>query len=193
MITNLQSRLFSVMPRKMKVNHMSYTQIPPWLKKQDRDPFDYQLRSKAEVQEDQKYFPPDFQWIMQFDKYPSGDTREHVSQRIDHRDKKAKIFFDMRDMNLSPEQRERLIFLLGRRYEEKDGHQFKIVYRDFKTYQANYIRAMEIFREIYWEAIRAPSRCITMDRNPYRREQLTKKFYGKTAEERKANRKLYAR
>ena len=97
----------------------------------------------------------------------------------------------MRDMGLSPEQRERLIFLLGPRYE--GGHQFKIVYRDFKTFQANYIRAMEIFREIYWEAIRAPSRCITLDRNPYRREKLMKKFYGKTKEERKANRKLFAK
>jgi len=53
---------------------------------------------------------------MQFDKYPSGDTRENETQRIDHRDKKAKVFFDMRDMKLSPEQRERLIFLLGPRY-----------------------------------------------------------------------------
>jgi hypothetical protein len=33
----------------MKVHHMSYTQVPSWLKKQDRDQFDYELRSKAEV------------------------------------------------------------------------------------------------------------------------------------------------
>ena len=59
---------------------MTYTQIPPWLKKQDRDPFDYQLRSKAEVQEEQKYYPPDFKFMLQFDKYPSGDVREHESQ-----------------------------------------------------------------------------------------------------------------
>lgn len=41
-------------------------------------------------------------------------------------------------------------------------------------------------REIYWEALRAPSRCATFTRNPYRREQITKKMLGKTKEERKA-------
>jgi hypothetical protein len=40
---------FGVMPRKMKVKHMSYTQVPDWLKKQERDPFNYQLRSKQEI------------------------------------------------------------------------------------------------------------------------------------------------
>ena len=40
---------FGVMPRKMKVHHMSYTQVPDWLKKQERDPFNYQLRSKQEI------------------------------------------------------------------------------------------------------------------------------------------------
>ena len=46
------------------------------------------------------------------------------------------------------------------------------------------MRALETFREIFWEAKRAPSRNATMTRNPYRREFLTKKFYGKTKEER---------
>ena len=41
---------------------MKYTQIPDWLKRQDRDPFAYQLRSKEEVMEDHKYFPPNFEW-----------------------------------------------------------------------------------------------------------------------------------
>ena len=53
---------FGVMPRKMKVKHMSYTQVPDWLKKQERDPFNYQLRSKQEIQEEQKFFPSDFMW-----------------------------------------------------------------------------------------------------------------------------------
>lgn len=48
---------------------------------------------------------------------------------------------------------------------------------------------MEQLREIYWEALRAPSRCATLTRNPYRREYLIKKMYGKTKEERKANKK----
>ena len=49
------------------------------------------------------------------------------------------------------------------------------------------MKAIEQFREIYWEAKRAPSRNITMDRNPYRREFLTKKVLGKTKAERDAS------
>ena len=44
---------------------------------------------------------------------------------------------------------------------------------------------MEILREIYWESKRAPADCATLRRNPYRREKIIKKFYGKTREERK--------
>jgi len=47
-------------PRKAKVKHMTYTQIPEWLEKQERDLFDYKLRSKEEVMEQHKYFPPQF-------------------------------------------------------------------------------------------------------------------------------------
>ena len=49
------------------------------------------------------------------------------------------------------------------------------------------MRCLEQLREIYWEALRAPTRCATFTRNPYRREFLIKKKYGKTKEERKAN------
>lgn len=82
---------------------MSYTQVPSWLKKQDRDQFDYELRSKAEVMRQHKYYPPDFEWKLEFSKFPAGDVREHGDTRIDHRDKIAKITFDLRDLNLSPE------------------------------------------------------------------------------------------
>ena len=49
---------------------------------------------------------------------------------------------------------------------------------------------MEKIREIYWESLRAPSRNITMVKNPYRREKLMKKFFGKTAAQRKETRKF---
>jgi len=45
---------------------------------------------------------------------------------------------------------------------------------------------MEILRELYWEAKRAPSINTTAIKNPYRREFLKKKFLGKTREERLA-------
>lgn len=43
---------------------------------------------------------------------------------------------------------------------------------------------METLREIYWEAKRAPATNATLDRNPYRREFLLKKWFGRTKEER---------
>ena len=42
---------------------------------------------------------------------------------------------------------------------------------------------------MYWEALRAPAENATFNRNPYRREQITKKFFGKTKAERVANMK----
>lgn len=45
---------------------------------------------------------------------------------------------------------------------------------------------MEILREIYWESKRAPDICTTEKVNPYRRESIRKKFYGKTRQERQA-------
>ena len=49
------------------------------------------------------------------------------------------------------------------------------------------MRAMEQFRELYWEALRAPDDFVTLNRNPYRRETITKKLLGKTKEERAIN------
>ena len=46
---------------------------------------------------------------------------------------------------------------------------------------------MEQVIEMYWESKRAPSYPAAFDRNPYRREKLIKKFYGRTKEERRAN------
>lgn len=57
------------------------------------------------------------------------------------------------------------------------------------TFQENYMRVMEQFRELYFEALRAPEDNVTFKRNPYRKEYLTKKIYGKTREERKKTRK----
>jgi hypothetical protein len=112
--------------------------------------------------------------------YPSGDVRKHGNTRIDDRDKQAKINFDLRDLCLSPLQRERFIFLLGPRYK-KDSNKIKLNCRKFLTYNENYMRVLEQLREIYWEALRAPDdENATFKRNPYRREKIIKKLFGKT-------------
>jgi len=81
---------------------MKYTMVPDWLKNQKPDPFDYPLRSKQEVMEEQKYFVPDFEWRLNFNKFPSDDQRENQPTRVDFRDTCAKVYFDFRDLGLSP-------------------------------------------------------------------------------------------
>lgn len=55
----------------------------------------------------------------------------------------------------------------------------------YNSFHENYIKAFETFREIYWEAKRAPTIQHTMLVNPYRREKLIKRFYGKYVEQRR--------
>jgi len=99
----------------------------------------------------------------------------------------CRIFVNLDDLNFSPEQRERFIFLLGPRYT--GSSRIKIISRDYFTFQENYIKCLELLRELYWEALRAPSRNITLVRNPYRREFLIKKFFGRTSKERRQKRR----
>lgn len=76
---------------------------------------------------------------------------------------------------------------MGPRYNKNTINVIKIVHKNFHTYEENYMRALQIFREIYWESLRAPDRCITLKRNPYRRQKLNYALYGKTKEERTKN------
>jgi hypothetical protein len=140
------------------------------------------LRSKEEVREEFKYFYDSFNIQALYKKYTAGDSR--AEDNLDNRDRVAKIWVHMTEMNFAPLQRERFIFLLGNRYTGSD--KIKIVCRQYNTFHENYIRAHEILREIFWEAKRAPSTNITAIKNPYRREFFKKKFLGRTLEEREA-------
>jgi hypothetical protein len=113
--------------------------------------------------------------------------RVNDEKNLDLRGEVAKIKIDMREMNLAPLQRERFIFLMGRRHNPKKPHDIKIVVKQYSTYSENYIRAFEILKQVYWESLRAPETDVTSQRNPYRRETLKKKFFGKTKTERDEN------
>jgi hypothetical protein len=78
---------------------------------------------------------------------------------------------------------------LGPRY--KGGHIVKLVCHQYNTFHENYFKVFEILREIYWESIRAPITPVNTIRNPYRREYLKKKLWGKTREERIARMKAF--
>lgn len=60
----------------------------------------------------------------------------------------------MNEMNLSPKQKERLIFLLGPRY--KNDNIMKIVVDMHEDYTQNLEKGIEMVKELYLEALRAP-------------------------------------
>lgn len=45
---------------------------------------------------------------------------------------------------------------------------------------------MQTIKELYWEAMRAPEDPVNLQRNPYQRENMKKKLWGKTKAERDA-------
>ena len=66
------------------------------------DPFDYKLRTPAEVAEDQKYFPPDFTVNVGMKRYTSDDLRWDKKKNLDIRDSICKIYVDIRELSLAP-------------------------------------------------------------------------------------------
>jgi len=119
---------FSSQAKKQhKRRKVAYPCVPEWQRTVPRDPFDYQLRTAAEVREQHKYYPPDFHIKIGYKRYTAGDVRLNDEQNMDNRERVAKIVIDMREMNMATLQRERLIFLLGPRFNPKKPFQFKIV------------------------------------------------------------------
>ena len=60
----------------------------------------------------------------------------------------------------------------------------KLVCRQYNTFHENYIKVNETLRELYWEAKRAPTTFSNAITNPYRRDKLKKKLFGRTKAER---------
>lgn len=154
--------------------------MPLWEKKRFIDPFDYPLRSKKEILLEQELNPPNFQMKIVVNRY-LGTELTYKPMQDSSKGKEAKIIINMEDMNLSSLQKKRLIFLLGPRYKNSDI--FKIVFRNFETYEKNLIKAFDILKMLFIEAKRAPIF------HPIRatlqeRKRFYRKHFGKTKEER---------
>ena len=135
---------------------MTYPCIPVWMKSREKDPFDYPLRSKKELAFEQFMFPPLFGVKMIINDYQViSQNKTYSAHKADNRNNIAKIELDLDDMALSPLQEKRLVFLLGPRYK-KNSRKFKIVCRQYTKFEHNIARVMDIFRQLYWEAKRAP-------------------------------------
>jgi hypothetical protein len=164
-----------------------YPCVPEYQKVTPRDPFDYPLRSKAEVVKEFEMNNPTIYMHAQYNDYAGGDLRpESNPANMDNRHRVSKLYFDIRNFRLAPLQRNRFQYLLGPRWNPQKPHHLKIVSSRFPTFEENYVNGLRTLREIYWEAKRAPDTNHTFKVNPYRRDKLIKKFFGKTAEERRA-------
>jgi hypothetical protein len=135
---------------------MKYPCIPVWMKEREKDPFDYPLRSKKELAFEQYMFPPMFGMKMITNDYKViSNNKTYAVHKADNRNNIAKIELNFQEMNLSPLQKQRMIFLLGPRYK-KNSKTFKIVCRQYTKWEHNIARTIDIFRQLYWEAKRAP-------------------------------------
>ena len=161
-----------------------YCCIPESMETKRADPFNYKLRSRAEVEEQMKYYSPDFWITADYKRYTAGDYRQNTDKNLDDRERVSKLYFDMRVLNLQPLQRERLQYLLGPRWNPKKPHDIKIVTKQYATFLENYFKGMETIKELYWESLRAPMDPVNLKRNPYLRERFIKKKFGKTRPER---------
>lgn len=89
--------------------------IPPWQRPLARDPFDYPLRTKAEIDAEVETNPPEWEANIEVVSFNDGRSDESY----DARSRVVKFTVDMNNWNLTELQHERLKFLLGPRYHSK--------------------------------------------------------------------------
>jgi len=70
--------------------------------RKEADPFDYKLRSMAEVKHQMRFIAPNFMVTAQMKKYTAGDYRRNDAANLDDRDRISRITLDLRHMLLQP-------------------------------------------------------------------------------------------
>ncbi len=126
-----------------------YEALPAWGNVTPKDPFDYPLRSRENIREYQELNPPNFPVEVDF-KIMMGATPTN-----DSKGRTIRLIVKVKDMKLTPKQKARMIFLLGDRYKPKEDL-IKIKVDSFQKVEENYMRGLEILKELYLETIRAP-------------------------------------
>lgn len=142
------------------------------MKGKSDDPFDYKLRSKEEVFYQLFLNPPDF--IVRFEKWVPNDFVRYEASSNRNMYNRVVLKVEMLAMCLLPMQLERLMFLLGPRY--KNNMELKLVISDTDDYDANVGSGLDMLKQLYLEALRAPLELV--NKTPYEVEHLTKMFGG---------------
>lgn len=163
--------------RRAKYAVMKYPCIPVWMKQKEKDPFDYPLRSHKEIAFEQTLNPPTFCVKVVVNNYTAITQFSSLNvHKADKRNQEVTIIGDIHNMNLTPLQQKRLIFLLGPRW--KGDGRVKIVSRQYNKLGDNLARGFDIYRQLYWEAKRAPMYIWSRMNNSERRA-AARKLFGK--------------
>lgn len=168
---------------------MTYPIIPEWLKPFEKDKFTYPLRSKQDIAFDQEICPPNFPITLVYKEYKDPVTHEE-DVKIDSRNEEVKFIIDLNTMALSHQQKERIIFLLGNRYN--GSSKVKINCKQFNNFEDNYYKALDMVKQLYWEAKRAPGINLKYLR-PKKRTRFLRKYLGKTLSERNQTLEKYVK
>jgi hypothetical protein len=163
--------------RRAKYAHMQYPCIPVWMKQKEKDHFDYPLRSHKEIAFEQTLNPPTFSVNVIVNNYTALTEFSSLNvHKADKRNEEVTIIGNILNMNLTPLQQKRLIFLLGPRW--KGDGRVKIVSRQYNKLEDNLARGFDIYRQLYWEAKRAPMYIWSRMNNSERRA-AARKLFGK--------------
>ena len=150
---------------------MVYPCIPKWLTPNERDEFNYKLRTKEEIYKDIKENPRDLKiniWKKNYLNY----KQKSMSRVNDNREEVCKLSIKVASMKLAPLQKARLLYLVKGRH--KNGV-FKIVSKRYNSYMENLEKAYETLKEVFLEALRAPTTPVNIIKNPYTRDNLKAK------------------
>jgi hypothetical protein len=147
------------------------------MKQREKDPFDYQLRSHKEIAFEQTMNPPTYSIKIIRNNYRAITDMSALNvHQADKRNEEVTIECDIDTMYLTPLQKKRMIFLLGPRW--KNDGKVKIVSRQYPVFEHNMARGFDIFRQLYWEAKRAPMYIWAKMKNSERRAAV-RKIFGK--------------
>jgi hypothetical protein len=157
---------WNIKRRKQKTFKMGKCEcIPTFMKTVRPDPFDYQLRCKEEVMRDlsvRSLIPIKIIKTTVNESYMPNTLYRSKEFRMNET---AKIEFKISDLWLSGAQKERLIYLLDTKYKGID--RVTIQCNRLETYDENLIKLQEIFKELVYESLRAPSTDPKALRDPY--------------------------
>lgn len=151
---------------------MKYECIPFWMEGKDIDPFDYPLRKKEDVYYQMFLFP--ISPFCQIERQICQEKAFLTNDANNYKYEKCKMYIDLTQITLFPNQLERLIFLLGPRY--KNDMILKLSINEAPTFEGNVGIANQMVIELMLESLRAPLRLFK--KSKAEQEILLKPFGG---------------